>query len=115
MEINESKGRDEIASHHNRAPQTHCRDAATRGHGVGGVISRHDLVNLIARADGNLEAGPRRMFEVEGMRRSSLEVGVRDDVPVLAEGRDGGTMQPAEIPSRLVPVALDVQIWAEPA
>lgn len=85
-----------------------------RGDRVVGVISRHDLVKVIARTDEDVEAGVRRTLEEEGMRLSSFQVHVRDGVVVLAGGGDRGTLRLAEILARSVPGVLDVQVVAEP-
>lgn len=85
-----------------------------RGDRVIGVISRHDLIKVIARTDEDVEAGVRRTLEEEGMRLSSLQVQVRDGVVVLAGVGDGGTLRLAEILARSVPGVLDVQTVAEP-
>jgi CBS domain-containing protein len=90
------------------------RFPVTRGNRVVGVLSRHDLIKVIARTDEDVEAGVRRTLEEEGMRLSSLGVQVRDGVVLLAGGGDTSTLRLAEILARSVPGVLDVRVAVEP-
>jgi CBS domain-containing protein len=81
-----------------------------RGDRVVGIISRHDLVRVIARTDEEVEAGVKEALSGEGMRLTSLRVRVRDGVVELSG--DGGrqTLGLAQILARSVPGVLDVQL-----
>jgi len=81
-----------------------------RGDRVAGIVSRHDLVRVIARTDEDVEAGVRRTLAEEGMRLTSLRVGVRDGVVELAGGGERQTLRLAEILARSVPGVLDVRV-----
>src|SRR5215471_18783218 len=59
-----------------------------RGHRVVGVVSRHDLVRVIARTDGDVEASVKQTLAEEGMRLSSLRIGVTDGIVELAGAGD---------------------------
>jgi len=59
-----------------------------RGDRVVGIISRHDLVRVIARTDEDVEAGVKEALAEEGLRLTTLRVRVRDGVVELS--RDGG-------------------------
>jgi CBS domain-containing protein len=80
------------------------------GDRVVGIVSRHDLVRVIARSDDDLEAGVKRTLAEEGMRLTSLGVGVRDGVVELTGGGDRQTLRLAEILARSVPGVLDVRV-----
>ena len=80
------------------------------GDRVAGIVSRHDLVRVIARTDEDVEAGLRRTLAEEGMRLTSLRVGVRDGVVELAGGGERQTLRLAEILARSVPGVLDVRV-----
>jgi CBS domain-containing protein len=84
------------------------------GHRVVGVISRHDLVKVIARTDQEVEAGVQTALTEEGMRLTSLGVRVRDGVVELTGGGDRQTLRLAEILARSVPGVLDVRVIAGP-
>ncbi|HXM55350.1 MAG TPA: CBS domain-containing protein [Candidatus Dormibacteraeota bacterium] len=81
-----------------------------RGDRVTGVVSRHDLVRVIARTDGDVEAGVKQALTEEGMRLSSVQVGVTDGVVELTGDGDRQTMRLAEILARSVPGVLDVRV-----
>lgn len=84
------------------------------GNSVVGVISRHDLVKVIARTDEDIDTGVRRVLSEEGLRLGQLRVQVRDGVVVLSGGGDRQTLRLAEILARGVPGVLDVQVPIEP-
>src|SRR5499427_8324096 len=67
------------------------------GDRVVGVVSRHDLVKVIARSDEDVEAGVQRALTEEGMRLPSMGVRVRDGVVELTGNGDRQTMRLAEI------------------
>jgi CBS domain-containing protein len=83
-----------------------------RGDQVIGVISRHDLVKVIARTDEEVEANVQSTLSEEGMRLTSLGVRVRDGVVELTGGGDRQTLRLAEILARSVPGVLDVRVTA---
>ena len=80
------------------------------GDRIVGVVSRHDLVRVIARTDGEVEAGVRSLLEEEGMRLTRMGVRVRDGVVELSGEGDRESMRLAEILARSVPGVLDVQV-----
>jgi len=81
-----------------------------RGDRVVGVVSRHDLVKVIARTDEDVEASVQTALNEEGMRLTSLGVRVRDGVVELSGEGDRQTMRLAEILARSVPGVLDVRL-----
>jgi signal-transduction protein with cAMP-binding, CBS, and nucleotidyltransferase domain len=83
-----------------------------RGDRVVGIVSRHDLVRVIARTDEEVEAGVQKALTEEGMRLTSLGVRVRDGVVELTGDGDRQTLRLAEILARSVPGVLDVRVVA---
>src|SRR5262245_60191481 len=83
-----------------------------RGDRVVGVVSRHDLVRVIARSDDDVQAGVRSVLEEEGVRLTSLGVRVRDGVVELTGDGDRQTLRLAEILARSVAGVLDVRLVA---
>ena len=83
-----------------------------RGDRVIGIVSRHDLVKVIARTDEDVEAGVRSTLNEEGMRLSGVRVRVRDGVVELTGEDDRQTLRLAEILARSVPGVLDVRVVA---
>jgi CBS domain-containing protein len=81
-----------------------------RGDQLVGVVSRHDLVRVIARTDDEVEAGVRGLLDEEGMRLSSMGVRVREGVVELSGEGDRQSMRLAEILARSVPGVLDVRV-----
>jgi CBS domain-containing protein len=79
---------------------------------VVGVISRHDLIKVMARRDEELEAGLRRLLAEEGVRLGELQVRVRDGVVELS-GPDPNTLRLVQILARTVPGVLDVRTQPE--
>jgi CBS domain-containing protein len=84
-----------------------------RGRQVVGVVSRHDLVKVIARTDREVQEGVQRALSEEGMRLTSIQVEVRDGVATLSGAGDRGTLRLAEILARAVPGVLDVRVVTE--
>ena len=80
-----------------------------RGYRVVGVVSRHDLIKVMARSDQEIEANVRQTLADEGMRLGTLQVRVSDGVVDLSGGGDQGTLRLAEILARSVPGVLDVR------
>ena len=88
------------------------RFPVVHGKRIVGVVSRHDLVKVIARTDEEVEAGVQRALTEEGMRLTSLGVRVRDGVVELIGDGDRQTLRLAEILARSVPGVLDVRVVA---
>jgi CBS domain-containing protein len=78
-----------------------------------GIVSRHDLVRVIARTDDEVEAGVQRALTEEGMRLTSMAVTVCDGVVELRGGGDRQTLRLAQILARSVPGVLDVRVVSE--
>ena len=83
-----------------------------RGEQVVGVISRHDLIRVIARTDEEVQAAVRRALDEEGARLASTGVRVRDGIVQLTGNGDRQTLRLAEILARSVPGVLDVRVAA---
>jgi len=81
-----------------------------RGERVAGIISRHDLVRVIARTDEDVESGVKRALAEEGLRLTALDVRVRDGVVELVGDGDRQTLRLAEILARSVPGVLEVRL-----
>lgn len=84
-----------------------------RGNELVGMVSRHDLVRVIAHSDQEVEAGVVNALNEEGMRLSRMAVTVREGVVELRGGGDGQTLRLAQILARSVPGVLDVRVVAE--
>ena len=80
-----------------------------RGEQVVGVVSRHDLVKVIARKDAEVECAVNTTLLEEGVRLTSIGVHVRDGVVDLC-GDDAETLRVAAILARSVPGVLDVRV-----
>jgi CBS domain-containing protein len=80
---------------------------------VAGIISRHDLVRVLARSDEDIEAGVRRGLADEIGRLSGVGVQVHDGVVELTGDGDPETLRLAEILARSVPGVLDVRTRAD--
>jgi CBS domain-containing protein len=88
------------------------RFAVLRGDRMVGIISRHDLIRVMARSGEDTEAPVKRVLAEEGLRLTSLDVCVRDGVVDLIGDSDGQTVRPAEVLARSVPGVLDVRVMA---
>jgi CBS domain-containing protein len=86
-----------------------------RGDRLVGVISRHDLVKVMARTDAEVAAQVRGALAEEALRLQGLDVQVRDGVVTLASSGDSSTLRLAEIVTRSVPGVLDVRLKSQPA
>jgi CBS domain-containing protein len=94
-----------------RMPEANIkRFPVMRGDRVVGIVSRHDLVRVIARTDEDVEAGVKRALTEEGLRLTSLDVRVRDGVVELMGDEDRQTLRLAEILARSVPGVLEVRL-----
>jgi CBS domain-containing protein len=94
-----------LEAHVKRLPVLH-------GDHVAGIVSRHDLVKVIARTDDEVEAGVQDVLAEEGMRLASMSVRVHDGVVELTGDGDRQTMRMAEILVRSVPGVLGVHLIA---
>ena len=83
-----------------------------RGDRVTGVVSRHDLVKVIARSDDEVEAGVQGVLNEEAMRLTDVGIRVRDGVVELTGDGDRRSLRLAEILARSVPGVLDVRVVA---
>jgi CBS domain-containing protein len=81
-----------------------------RGDRVAGVVSRHDLVKVIARSDDEVEAGVQGVLNEEAMRLTDVGIRVRDGVVELTGDGDRRSLRLAEILARSVPGVLDVRV-----
>ena len=88
------------------------RFPVVRGDRVVGIVSRHDLVRVIARADADLAAGVHKLLSDEGVRLTAMGVTVHDGVVELTGDGDRQTLRLAEILARSVPGVLDVRTSA---
>ena len=80
------------------------------GEEVVGVVSRHDLVKVIARSDDEVEAGVQGVLNEEAMRLTDMGIRVRDGVVELTGDGDRQALRLAEILARSVPGVLDVRV-----
>jgi CBS domain-containing protein len=81
-----------------------------RGREIAGVISRHDLVRVLATSDPAIEASVKQVLTDEGTRLSGVRVEVQDGIAVLTGDGDAQTLRLAEILARSVPGVLDARI-----
>lgn len=79
-----------------------------RGGTVTGVLSRHDLVRLLARRDDDIERAVQQALSEEGLRLANLRVQVREGVVELS-GADRSTLRLGEILARTQPGVLQVR------
>jgi len=82
------------------------------GDRIVGVVSRHDLVKVIARSDDEVEAGVQGILNEEAMRLTDVGIRVRDGVVELTGDGDRQSLRLAEILARSVPGVLDVRVVA---
>jgi CBS domain-containing protein len=83
-----------------------------RGDRLVGIVSRQDLIRVIARKDEDVEAAIAGTLREEGLRLTTLGVRVRDGVVELDADCDPQALRLAEILVRSVPGVLDVRIVA---
>lgn len=86
-----------------------------RGDRLIGVVSRHDLMKVIARTDADVEAQVRKALAELSMRLNGLEVRVSDGMVTLSGPADSSTLRLAEVVTRSVPGVLDVRLRSEAA
>ncbi len=84
-----------------------------RGDRLVGVVSRHDLVKVMARSDEEVEGQVRQALAEESMRLNGLHVQVSDGVVTLSAPGDPSTLRLAEVVTRSVPGVLDVRVRTE--
>jgi CBS-domain-containing membrane protein len=75
-----------------------------------GVVSRHDVVRVVARPDASLAEAVRRVLADEGMGMADLDVSVRGGVVELRGQAEQKTLRLAEALARTVPGVLDVRL-----
>lgn len=80
-----------------------------RGRRVVGIVSRHDLVRVMAEEDGTIREAVRRRLCSEGTPLSLLAVEVQDGVVELSGRSDATSLKLAESVAREVPGVLDVR------
>ena len=83
-----------------------------RGGTVTGVLSRHDLVRLLARRDEDIERAVQQALSDEGLRLANLRVQVREGIVELS-GADRSTLRLGEILARTQPGVLQVRTREE--
>jgi CBS domain-containing protein len=80
-----------------------------RGLTVVGILSRHDLLKVLARDDATIEENVRAALTQEGRRMSELEVKVEGGVVQLSGTDDVRLLRVADVLVRSVPGVLDVR------
>ena len=86
------------------------RVPVVRGRRVVGVVSRHDLVRLLATDDDLIAAGVRRLLREHGGRVVAYGVKVQDGIVELRGEGDQATMRTARALARRVAGVLDVRV-----
>lgn len=79
-----------------------------RGNTVTGVLSRRDLVRLLARRDEDIERAVQQALSQEGLRLANLRVQVREGIVELS-GADPSTLRLGEILARSQPGVVQVR------
>lgn len=81
-----------------------------RGRRLVGIVSRHDLLELLTRDDRDIEAGVRAALDEEGRSFARIRVRVDNGVVELSGESDIVRLRIAEVRARAVPGVLDVRI-----
>jgi CBS domain-containing protein len=79
------------------------------GRQVVGILSRHDLLKVLARDDKGIEDSVRAALSEEGRRMGELSVEVRNGVVELSGTTDVRLLRLADVLARSVPGVLDVR------
>ena len=79
-----------------------------RGRQVVGILSRHDLLKVLALDDRGIEEGVRKALSEEGRRMGELTINVKDGVVELSGG-DLRLLRVADVLARSVTGVLDVR------
>jgi CBS domain-containing protein len=80
-----------------------------RGRQVVGILSRHDLLKVLARDDKGIEESVRAALNEEGRRMGELTAEVRNGVVELSGTTDARLLRLADVLARSIPGVLDVR------
>src|SRR3984893_1086763 len=80
-----------------------------RGEQVVGIVSRHDLLRVMAMDDGDIEERVRKALSEEGRRIGELNVTVKDGLVEISGTTDTRLLRLADVLVRSVPGVLDVR------
>ena len=80
-----------------------------RGEQVVGIVSRHDLLKVMAMDDGDIEERVRKALSEEGRRIGELNVTVKDGLVEISGTTDPRLLRLADVLVRSVPGVLDVR------
>jgi CBS domain-containing protein len=80
-----------------------------RGEQVVGIVSRRDLLKVMAMDDGDIEERVRTTLSEEGRRIGELKVTVKDGLVEISGTTDTRLLRLADVLVRSVPGVLDVR------
>jgi CBS domain-containing protein len=80
-----------------------------RGRQVVGILSRHDLLKVLARDDKGIEESVRMALGEEGRRMGELTIEVRGGIVEISGTTDVRLLRLADVLARTVPGVLDVR------